>query len=578
VNLASDATTRLTVPASVIIPAGSSSVQFSGATVNNTAIDGDVPVIVTATSTGFTNGTATVTVQDNDGGTLAVTSNIFTVVEGAAAGTLTFTVTRTSTDVSQPLTVNLTSALSARLTVPASVIIAANATTATFDGTPVNDSLFNGNVAVSVTAAASGFTSGTASVTVNDNDTAALTVSPAVSSIPENLTAGSFFYLVSRNTSDLTQAVVVDLSSANTGRLGVPATVTIPIGLDTIAFEVTPVNNTIEDGNVDVQVTASSTGFSSGTFTVTILDDEATVPAPKLTANLSVFSVAENAAAGATVLTVTRNSSDTSQPLTVALTYTDTTRLSGPATLTILAGAAFATTPLSPVDNLAVDGDFQVDITATATDFASGQTTLTIVDNEITTLTLTPAESSVSEASGTLSGTLSTSIVSSKDIVVSMFYLQNTVLTGPAVVTIPAGEPSVPVTFTIVNGSVTDGSIVANISAVLPDLTGTTAAVTVNDADSLALSAVASASDSVQSNGTIITRSTTAQIAGITTAGALLTIDSNGDGQFDDGTATAGGDGSYTVDVTLTHTETNHGENTLLSCERFPGRILPTPP
>jgi len=564
VNLASNTTTRLTVPTSIIIPANSASVQFPGATINTTAIDGDVPVIVTATSTGFTNGTATVTVQDNDAGTLAVTSNISTIAEGAAAGALTYTVTRTATNLSQPLTVNLTSALPARLTVPATVTIAANATTATFNGTPVNDNLDNGNVVVSVTASASGFASGAASVTVNDNDTAALTVSPAASSIVENLAAGSFFYNVSRNTSDLTQALVVSLSSPNTARLKVPATVTIPVGLNSVAFEVMPENNAVADGNVDVVVTASATGFSNSTFTAKILDDEAAVATPKLTTALSVASVAENAGAGASVLTVTRPSTDITQALTVALTYSDTVRLSGPATLTIPAGSASATASLSPIDNLAVDGDIQVDITAAATGFASGQQTLTITDNEVTSLTLLTAASSVSEASGTLGGTLSTSIVSSKPIVVSMFYPQSSVLTGPAVVTIPAGASSVPVTFTVVNGSVTDGSIVANISAVLPDLTGTTAAVTVNDADTLALTAVPSASDSVQSNGTIITRKTIAQIAGVTIAGAVLTVDSNGDGVFDDGTATAGGDGSYTVNVTLTHTAANHGENTFV--------------
>ncbi|MEJ7595554.1 MAG: peptidylprolyl isomerase [Planctomycetaceae bacterium] len=80
----------------------------------------------------------------------------------------------------------------------------------------------------------------------------------------------------------------------------------------------------------------------------------------------------------------------------------------------------------------------------------------------------------------------------------------------------------------------------------------------------MALNAGITAADIVQSNGTRITRDSTSQVTGITTAGATITVDRDGDGMFNDGSATAGIDGSFAVDVTLLHTAPNHGENRLV--------------
>jgi cyclophilin family peptidyl-prolyl cis-trans isomerase len=564
VNLASGTPSRMEVAGTVTIPAGASSVTFVGAAVDNTVVDGDASVVVTASATGFTNGTASVTVKDNDAGIFTVTPNTPTVSEGAAAGTLTYTVARASTDTTQPLTVNLLSDTPDRLTVVGTVTILANETTAIFDGSVLDNSLVDGNVDVIVTASASGFSNATGSVTVNDNDVPALTVTPTTSAISENYAPGTFFYTVARNSSDLTEPLTVNLTSGNTTRLGVPATITLRAGSAFEAFQVTPVNNNIADGNVDVTLTANATGFAEASWTVNVIDDETATPPPFLTATLTVASLAESSPAESTQLTVTRTDSDTTNPLVVNLTYSDTSRVSGPATITIPATATSASVLLSTIDNLIVDGNIDEDISATAVGFESSQTTLRIIDNEIATLSVTTAVSTVAEDSGTLAGTVVTSLASSAPIVVSLSYQSSNVLTGPSVVVIPAGATSVPVTFTINNGSVTDQNIVAGIVTAAFGTVSGEALVTVTDADSMSLTATANATDAVQSNGTIITRNAVAQVTGTTTAGASITVDSDGDGLFDNGTATAGSDGTYTVDVNVTNTSTNHGENRIV--------------
>lgn len=566
VNLTSGAPGRLSVNSTVTIPATAASVTFDGAAIDNQDIDGDVAVVVTASATGFTPGTASVTVKDDDAGTLIVTPSSPTISEGAAAGTLKYTITRTAADTSLPVTITLVSGTPGRLTVPETVTIEATQTQATFDATVIDDNLVNGNVEVIVTASASGFANTTASVTVNDNDTPTLTVTPTASAISENYAAGTFYYTVSRNTLDLTQALTVNLTSANTSRLSVPATITLRVGSAFEAFQVTPVNNTDADGNVDVTLTANATGFADASWVVTVIDDEAATPPPTLTTSLTVATLVESAPANSTLLTVTRTNTNTNtnNALVVNLTYSDPSRISGPATITIPATESSASVPLSTIDNLIVDGNIDEDISATAAGFRSSQTALRIIDNELATLSVTTAASVVAEDSGTLAGTVSTSLASSAPIVVSLLYQFSNVLTGPSVVVIPAGATSVPVTFTINNGSVTDQSIVARIATEAFGTLSGEALVTVTDTDSMALTATASTTDAVQSNGTIITRSALAQVAGTTAAGATITIDSDGDGVFDNGTTIAGNDGTYSVDVNLTNTTTNHGKNRIV--------------
>ncbi len=186
----------------------------------------------------------------------------------------------------------------------------------------------------------------------------------------------------------------------------------------------------------------------------------------------------------------------------------------------------------------------------------------------VPSLTLSTSAATFSESAGPTAAVLTVTRTGSTTAaaVVTLTSSDTSRVTVPATVTIPAGSTSATVNLAAIDNTVIDGDVPVVVTATSTGFTNGTATVTVqdNDADTMALTAIASASDAVQSNGTIITRSTTAQITGVTTAGATLTIDSNGDGVFDDGTTTAGGDGSYTVDVTLTHTSTNKGENTVV--------------
>ncbi len=84
-----------------------------------------------------------------------------------------------------------------------------------------------------------------------------------------------------------------------------------------------------------------------------------------------------------------------------------------------------------------------------------------------------------------------------------------------------------------------------------------------SDSGPLSLTIDTSANTTTESNATLITSDAAFAVQVATQPGATVTLDSDGDGQFDDGTTTADSAGNATLDVTLTNTDANGGDNRL---------------
>jgi hypothetical protein len=115
-------------------------------------------------------GSLTVTILSIEVPTLSLTIDPTTIAE--AGGTATATVSRDAKDSTSALTVTLGSNDFTQATVPASVEIPAGQTSATFTVTAVNDGFPDGDQIVTISAAAAGFVSASARVTVRDDETA----------------------------------------------------------------------------------------------------------------------------------------------------------------------------------------------------------------------------------------------------------------------------------------------------------------------------------------------------------------------------------------------------------------------
>jgi hypothetical protein len=118
-----------------------------------------------------------------------------------------------------------------------------------------------------------------------------------------------------------------------------------------------------------------------------------TAEAPTLTVNISPASMSENG--GSATGTVTRNL-DTTNSLVVTLSSSDTSEATVPATVTIPAGQASVTFPITAVDDLLSDGTQTVTISASVTDFFSNPATIDVLDDDFPKVTiLSPADNAV---------------------------------------------------------------------------------------------------------------------------------------------------------------------------------------
>jgi len=168
IELSSSDPSALQVPDSVTIAQGQTNAVFSVTLIHDTAITGSRNVTVTAQSSGWNNGVATVLVQDDENLDLTVTAPASTWEnEGTLSNGGTISISGTlATD----LMVSLSSSAPARLAVPDHVTIAAGQTSASFDINPIDNLISEGNQIVSINASAVGFTNGSARITMLDNE------------------------------------------------------------------------------------------------------------------------------------------------------------------------------------------------------------------------------------------------------------------------------------------------------------------------------------------------------------------------------------------------------------------------
>jgi Calx-beta domain len=282
VSLSIDDTSEASAPTSVSFGVGQSSLNFNIAAIDDNLFDGSQNVVLTASRSGFANGTANLTVNDNEVPTLsvAVVGNSFSEAAGSGAALGTVTRTGSAFDLSTPLQVNVTSSDVSEATVgnpifPNSgiVTIAAGQASADFVVNAVDDSILDGSQAVMIVAAATGFANSTANLTVTDND---LGFTVNRSSFSEG--AGFEAAIGTLTRSDTSNTFTVSLSIDDISEASVPASVSFGFGEDSVGFVIGAVDDSIADGSRPVVITAAADGFANITANLTVTDDEPPTP------------------------------------------------------------------------------------------------------------------------------------------------------------------------------------------------------------------------------------------------------------------------------------------------------------
>ena len=543
--------------------------------------EGDETVILTGAASGLTSGTATLTISDNDAAPTGITLSLSpsSVSEGASATAITVTASLGSTALTSATTVSVSrtgGTASSGSDYPAisafSVTIAAEATsgTATLSFDPTEDIVAEGDETVILTGAASGLTSGTATLTISDNDAAptGITLSLSPSSVSEGASATAITVTASLGSTALTSATTVSVTrTGGTASSGsdYPAisafSVTIAAeatsGTATLSFD--PTEDIVAEGDETVILTGAASGLTSGTATLTISDNDA---APTgITLSLNPSSVSEGASA--TAITVTASLGSTALPTatTVSVTRTGGTATSGsdyPAissfSVTIAANATSGTATLSfdPAEDTTAEGDETVILTGAASGLTSGTATLTISDNDTapTAVTLTLNPNSVGEAAAATTVTVTAGLNGSAlptATTVSVSVTGGTATSGsdyPAIssfsVTIAANATSGTATlsFDPTEDILAEGDETVILTGAASGLTSGTASLTISDNDTAPTAVTLSLSPSSVSEGASATAITVTASLGSSALTTATTVSVSVTG----GTATSGSD------------------------------------
>ena len=136
--------------------------------------------------------------------------------------------------------------------------------------------------------------------------------------------------------------------------------------------------------------------------------------------------------------------------LTVSLTSSDTSEVTVPATVTILAGQTNAAFDLDIIDDHILDGTDNVAIVASAPGNSNGTNFIAVFDNETATLTLT-LPTGADHGDGQVQGSVTSSAAPARDISVSLASSDAAIFQPPSIVVIPAGQTSADFYATIID-------------------------------------------------------------------------------------------------------------------------------
>ncbi|MBL9175716.1 MAG: hypothetical protein JNL10_19390, partial [Verrucomicrobiales bacterium] len=376
VTLNGNAPDELTLPASVLIPAGQKSASFNATPQPDDLLDGAQTVEVTATAPGFPIARATVTVLDDTAARLTLELAASQVSEGGSVNA----VVRRAPVLATPLTVRVQLSNAARVTAPAEFTIPGGAASANFVLAVPQNLTLQPPQSVAVNVSAPDYQSGAASLTVTDDDTPSVTLEVVPRSVSEGAGPNAAAVTVTRR--PVTAApITVALEAGKPGALTLPGTVVIPGNSASVSFPVGVVNNTLADGTRSVSiggwvldVTGSTRISELAPDALEITDDDG----PALTVTLSEAAAPEGRNPAVTGR-VSRNTPPTAA-LVVLLESSNLGEARVPASVTIPAGASQATFPVETIEDGVTDGNQTVSISASASGYSSSTASLVVTD------------------------------------------------------------------------------------------------------------------------------------------------------------------------------------------------------
>ena len=339
---------------------------------------------------------ATGTITDNDAIlSLSLTVNPTTISEGEQA---TVTVTADSAPL-DPLTISLvvsgTAAADDYTIVPSSITIAAGTTSGSAIVTAVDDDLAEGRESIVLSARLGGTEIGSATITLNDNDSATwdLTVSPGTVTEGQQAT-------VTASTGGVIfaddQTIILTFTGNATAPADytiTPASITITAGATSGSATITTQDDALVEGDETIAIRARHDGAEIGTRNITIEDNDTA----DFSLTVDTDTITEEGAGSATV-TVSTGGATFASAQTISLTLGGSATATAdytiaPANITIAANATSGSATVTALDDSLVEGREAIAITASQ----GGSVEIGITDNDAANFSLTVDAATITE-------------------------------------------------------------------------------------------------------------------------------------------------------------------------------------
>ncbi|HMJ89762.1 MAG TPA: CARDB domain-containing protein, partial [Candidatus Acidoferrum sp.] len=400
------------------------------------------------------------------------------IIEGADS--IFATVTRNG-DRSAPLIVTVTNSSPADLEMTNTVIIPADAASASFALTPIHDHIVDGNRFVVFGVTNADYQGASFGLTVVDIDVPMLTLSFGEPSVAEGMTVPC---TVTRDYATNRELVVV-LNPGDSTQLTPPTFVTIPSNQLSYSFAVLATDNNVVEPTRTNSLIASAAGFQSATANIITFDNDL----PTVTLRLAAHSVSEGAGSQATVATVTR-APVSPRGLRLALTSSDDGIAQLQDSVVIPGGQESASFPVSAIDNQIVDGNrsvtfrvFILDVSGDAIAEGSGDT-LQLLDDDGPTLKLAIDRDAVPEGQSPIAtATITRNTATNAALTILISSSATGELTTPVSVVMPAGASTVTAPLSSVLDGISDGNKSVTVTASSGGFTPGSAVIVVTDID-----------------------------------------------------------------------------------------------
>ena len=252
-TLTATADSRITVPASVTIPAGQSGAIVYISLTDNDVLDDKSTVTVSAEGNGYAKVSQQLFIEDNEYPNLTVVASKSVITEGETLQ-LTITASRAS---AVPLTVTLTSENNKRFTFPQTLTIPAGETSTIVTVETVDDELPSLELSNTFTASAPSYNKGEVIVLLQDNDMPVLELTLTPNTVSEGVGPVAVAGVLRRTTNTNSKITVKLTDDANGGLYFGNRTLELAKGVQEVHFNFGPVDNAQVDGDRTYTITAA---------------------------------------------------------------------------------------------------------------------------------------------------------------------------------------------------------------------------------------------------------------------------------------------------------------------------------